>query len=219
MFWSCIPSNVWILYWTEFLNFYICFSSEILSFRHSNTACICRCYLSVSLFKRVTFPDISGVWDVFKTSVSIFYEWLIARLVIFPYSQWGIKNILRLASYLLNSGGTHDAEICHSGDICKIFRSRYCAKILSNLFGFRKYTHTNPIKLCVKIIVSIIQILVSVHWFIRQYKRMPIGLPFFLLGFQTKKAYRFTLVAHIWSANIVLRELDLRFYIEKKNAD
>ena len=45
--------------------------------------------------------------------------------------------------------------ICHSGDICKIFCSRYCVSDLCrNPNGFLKYTHTNPSKLCVVCLIQ-----------------------------------------------------------------
>ena len=97
---------------------------------HSNTVCNYFCYLSVSLFERVTFPDIYGFKDVYITSVSILYETYCSVSNIPVFHIWRIVSILRLAPYLLNSGGITDAQICHSGDICKIFCSRYCVSDL-----------------------------------------------------------------------------------------
>ena len=45
--------------------------------------------------------------------------------------------------------------ICHSGDICKIFCSRYCvSNFCRNPNGFLKYAHTNPSKLCVVYLIQ-----------------------------------------------------------------
>ena len=90
------------------------------------------CLLSLSPFSMIYIPC-----------------WHIARLVIFPQPFMGEIYILRLASYLLNSGAFNsiaDAEICHSGDICKIFRSRYCVWFtVLNLQVLKVYAY-KPVK-------------------------------------------------------------------------
>ena len=69
--------------------------------------------------------------------------WRIARLVIFPqpYSRWNIF-CGSIIPAKLRCIGIADAEICHSGDICKIFRSRYCVRItVLNLQVLKVYTY------------------------------------------------------------------------------
>ena len=88
-----------------------------------------------------------------------------------------------------NEVGIADAEICHSGDICKIFRSRYCVKILSNLFGFRTYTHTNPMK-TLRLKNRSINSFIFVRTLICKTVQISVDRTSILLVFQTKKECR-----------------------------
>ena len=75
-------------------------------------------------------------------------------MILFPLAYCPVSNIptfhmvdrnypvVSIIPAKLRCIGIADAEICHSGDICKIFRSRYCVRItVLNLQVLKVYTY------------------------------------------------------------------------------